>query len=94
MTQLSNVEAVSVGPPQGAVVPYTKFLKLLENRKVPKVDKTFLKDKNIASGSEPKFISGLKFLGLIDKEGNATSKMDDLCTVGEKHKDRTSASEC
>lgn len=90
MIQLSTVE-VSVGPPQGSVLNYTKFLKLLESRKVTKVDKAFLRDQNIASGNEPKFISGLKFLGLIDKDGNATSKMDDLCTVGEKRKENLAA---
>ena len=74
-------------PPQGSVVWYKKFLELLEKRKITKVDKEFLRNQGIASGNETKFISGLKFLGLIDEEGNATEAMDSLGVLGEKRKE-------
>jgi hypothetical protein len=80
-------EKVSHLPPQGAVKPYGEFLKLLETRQVPQIDISFLKDHKIASGNEGKFIAGLKFLGLIDKDRNATEDMNSLCVVGEKRKE-------
>jgi len=77
----------SYSPPQGSVKSYAEFLKLLEKRHVPKVDVSFLKDHKIASGNEYKLIAGLKFLGLIDKDGNATEDLNNLCVVGEKRKE-------
>lgn len=74
-------------PPQGSVKWYDDFLKLLETRKVTKVDKEFLQNQEIASGNEYTIIAGLKFLGLIDKEGNAREAMDTLSVVGEKRKE-------
>ncbi len=88
MSQLSDSESViSNLPPQGAVKPFIDILKLLENRKISKVDKSFLQDQSMASGNESKFISGLRFLGLIDKDENATENMEKLSVVGEKRKE-------
>jgi hypothetical protein len=76
-------------PPQGAAVWYDILLRLLENRQIAKVDKAFLQNQEpkIASGNEAKLIAGLKFLGLIDKEGNATESMNDLSLKGEKRRE-------
>jgi hypothetical protein len=75
-------------PPQGSVGWYDEFLKLLETRKVAKVDKEFLLNQEIASGGNAyTVIAGLKFLGLIDKEGNAKEAMETLSIVGEKRKE-------
>ena len=78
-------------PPQSSVKSVEEFLALLENRKVPKVDKNFLQKQGIARGNENKLISGLKFIGLIDKDGNSTEKMDQLSVVGEKRKENLAA---
>jgi hypothetical protein len=75
-------------PPQGSVRWYDDFLKLLETRKVAKVDKEFLLNQEIVSGGNAyTIIAGLKFLGLIDKEGNAKEAMETLSIVGEKRKE-------
>jgi hypothetical protein len=74
-------------PPQGTVRWYDDFLKLLETRKVTKVDREFLQNQGIASGNEYTIIAGLKFLELIDKEGNSKEAMDTLSVVGEKRKE-------
>jgi len=76
-------------PAQGSVVWYDALLKLLESRQITKVDRAFLEnqDPKIASHNEGKLIAGLKFLGLIDKEGNATEAMDSLSVVGDKRKE-------
>jgi hypothetical protein len=68
---------------------YDILLGLLENRQISKVDKAFLQNQEpkIASGNEAKLIAGLKFLGLIDKEGNATESMNDLSLKGEKRRE-------
>jgi len=88
VTQLSDAEPTTVLlPAQGPVKSYDALFKLLKKRKIPKVDKAFLQDHKIASGNERTVISGLKFLGLIDKEGNATEDMNNLCVVGEKRKE-------
>lgn len=76
-------------PAQGSIIWYEQILKILDNRRIPRVDKTFLSNQNpkIASGNESKLIAGLKFLGLIDKEGNATPLMDSLSLKGEKRRE-------
>jgi len=85
VSQLSESEPTTVfRPPQGSVVWYDDLLKILETRKITKVDKGFLQDQKIASGNENKMIAGLKFLGLIDNEGNASEAMDNLSVVGGK----------
>ena len=78
-------------PPQGTVRWYEDFLKLLETRKVTKVDREFLQNQGIASGNEYTIIAGLKFLGLIDKEGTAKEAMETLSVVGEKRKENLGA---
>lgn len=76
-------------PAQGSTVWYDTLLKLLESRQITKVDKAFLEnqDPKIASHNETKLIAGLKFLGLIDKEGNATEAMGSLSVAGDKRKE-------
>jgi len=76
-------------PAQGSTGWYDTLLKLLEIRQITKVDKAFLEDQDpkIASHNETKFIAGLKFLGLIDKEGNATEAMDNLSLKGVTRKE-------
>jgi hypothetical protein len=77
-------------PPQGIIKWYDDFLKLLETRKVTKVDKEFLQNQNIASGNEYTLIAALKFLGLVDKDGNAKEALDSLSVVGDKRKENLS----
>ena len=86
---LSETEAgVGVLPAQGSVSWYDDFFRILETRKVTKVDKEFLQNQNnLAKGNEAKLISGLKFLGLIEGDGNATESMNNLSVVGEKRKE-------
>lgn len=76
-----------IGPPQGSVVWYDALLGLLEARNITKVDKGFLQDQKIARGNEYKVIAGLRFLGLIDDENNATEAMDSLSVVGAKRRE-------
>jgi len=88
--RLSETEtATGFLPPQGVVVWYDILLRLLENRQISKVDKAFLQNQEpkIASGNEHKLIAGLKFLGLIDKDGNATEAMNNLSLKGEKRRE-------
>lgn len=87
---MSETEKATVFlPPQGAAVWYDTLLKLLENRQIQKVDKAFLENQEpkIASHNEGKLIAGVKFLGLIDKDGNATEAMSDLSLKGEKRRE-------
>ena len=71
-------------PPYGSVKWYDDFFKLLERITIDKVDASFLKANKIASGNEYKLITGLKFLGLIDKDGKAKERMSGLRVVGEE----------
>jgi hypothetical protein len=57
----------------------------LERVQIDKVDTSFLKTNEIASGNEYKIVTGLKFLDLIDENGNATDKMSGLRVVGEEY---------
>lgn len=85
---IDNVVDTQIGPAQGAVSWYRNLLNLLEKRNISKVDAKFLKDGNIASHNESKMIAGLKFLDLIDEEGNATEAMNSLnIEEGEKRKE-------
>jgi len=69
-------------PPYGSVKWYEDFFKLLERIHIDKVDAAFLKIHNIAVGNEYKLVSGLRFLDLVDEDGNATEKMATLRVVG------------
>lgn len=84
---MSEAEEKGLSPPQGAVKSYDQLLKLMETRSIPKVDIEFLKNQTIASGNEGKIISGLKFLGLIDKDGNPKEEINSLCVKGELRKE-------
>jgi hypothetical protein len=81
------IEEKSLSPPIGAVMSYDQLLNVLESRSIPRVDKEFLESYQIASGNESKIISGLKFLGLIDTDGNAKEAMNSLCDVPTKRKE-------
>jgi hypothetical protein len=87
---MSNAEESSttrqLQPPYGSVMWYDAFFKLLERIQIDKVDSAFLKTNEIAVGNEYKVINGLRFLGLIDSDGNATDRMKkDLRVVGEEY---------
>jgi hypothetical protein len=71
-------------PPFGSVKWYVDFFKLLERIKIDQVDVRFLKANKIAPGNEHKVVSGLKFLNLVDKDGNATERMKSLGVIGDK----------
>lgn len=88
MFKLSDSKATTrTHPPQGSAVWYDSLLKILETRTITKVDKSFLQDQKMASGNEYKMMAGLKFLGLIDEEGNATETMDSLNVVGDRRRE-------
>jgi hypothetical protein len=72
-------------PPYGAVKHYKDFFELLERVQIDEVDSSYLKTHKIASGNEYKFLTGLKFLGLIDENGNATDRMNSLRVVGDEY---------
>lgn len=73
-------------PPYGAVKWYEDFFNLLERVQIDKVDASLLETNTIASGKNVySVINGLKFLDLIDEEGNATEKMHSLRVVGEEY---------
>lgn len=76
-------------PASGSPMWYDALLKLLESRQITKIDKAFLEnqDPKIASGNESTLIAGLKFLGLVDKDGNAKEAMSSLSLKGEKRKE-------
>jgi|YelNatPaOPRAMG01_1025707.scaffolds.fasta_scaffold16415_5 hypothetical protein len=74
-------------PPYGNIVWYDSFFKLLERIQIDKVDKSFLKTHGIAASNEYKLIGGLRFLGLIDENGNAKDKMYALRVVGDEYKE-------
>jgi len=69
-------------PPYGAVKWYDDFFKLLDRIVIDKVDASFLKTSKIAVGNEYKLITGLKFLDLIDDDGNAKNRMNELKVIG------------
>jgi len=69
-------------PPSGTPTWYEGFFKLLERIRIDKVDAQFLKTHKMAPSNERRFVSGLKFLGLVDNDGNATERMKSLSLVG------------
>lgn len=83
----SNDSTKKRKPPYGAVSWYENFFSLLERVQIDKVDAIFLKTNNVVSASNVySVINGLKFLDLIDDEGNATSRMNSLKVVGGEYK--------
>jgi hypothetical protein len=87
---LGESEAITgFSPPQGSPSWYGALLKILETKQITRVDKKFLENQEpkIASGNETKLIAGLKFLGLVDKEANATQAMNNLALKGETRRE-------
>jgi hypothetical protein len=60
-----------------------KFLDLNQRQKIDKIDAEFVGLNIMASGHESKIISALRFLGLVDENGNATSRLTSLRVVGD-----------
>lgn len=73
--------------PYGAISWYEQFLSLAQRIQVSKVDRDFLRTHKIGLRNEPKILSGLKALNLIDDEGSATENMTKLHVVGNAYKD-------
>ena len=72
-------------PPYGSVKAFKNFFDMLERRTVDRVTKDIVRKNNLTSkGNEYKLIGGLRFLGLIDKDGYATEKLKGLHFVGKK----------
>jgi hypothetical protein len=83
MAELTSKTTKKVNPPIGTVEWYDKFFKLLDRIKIDKIDKEFLVDNKVVPSSNVyKVIGGLKFLGLINEDGNATDRMKSLNVVG------------
>lgn len=70
-------------PPYGSVKWYREILGIVRKKKPKTIDKEFLRINQIAPGNETKVLLGLKFLGIIDEEGNPTELMDSLRTLNE-----------
>lgn len=77
---------IKLNPPFGAVSWYADFFKLAGRIKIDKVDKELLTTNNIVPSSNVNTVlGGLKFLGLIDEDGNATETMKGLGVVGAEY---------
>lgn len=63
-----------------------KFFDLNQRQKIDKIDTEFVGLNIMGSGHESKIISALRFLGLIDEDGNATPKLASLRVVGDDFK--------
>jgi len=60
-----------------------KFFDLNHRQKIDKVGKEFVQLNIVGSGNESKMISALRFLGLIDENGDATPKLASLRVLGD-----------
>jgi len=70
-------------PPYGSVKWYKMILDIVRRRKPTVIDKDFLRINQIAPGNEAKVLVGLRFLGIIDENGNPTELIDTLRTLNE-----------
>ena len=73
-------------PPYGNIAWYRKFFELIRARKFEKFDREII-ELNIIKGVNAKiFFNGLRFLGLVDKNGKVTEKFESLRRKGEEFK--------
>jgi len=81
-----SLGGIELKPPYRRPSWYDDFFSLIQERKIDNFSLEFIR-LNIASGSEAyKLQGGLRFLGLIDKKGNPTSKLNGLRVMGESFK--------
>lgn len=73
-------------PPYGPVTRMKYIIDLLSNHTFPKISSSDLKSRGFSGSDAAKTVLGLKFLGIIDKEGNKTELMAKLQLVGDQHK--------
>ena len=77
------MEDDSIKPPYGSVSAFKNFLDLLDQVTVEKVTTEFVRKYNLSSEkNEYKIINGLRFLGLINENGEATEKLRALQLEG------------
>lgn len=74
-------------PPYRRRIWYDKFFSIIQKRTIDRFSLEFIAHNITQTKSEAyKLRSGLRFLGLIDRKGNPTSKLDSLRVTGEKLK--------
>ncbi len=74
-------------PPYRRPIWYEKFFSIIQERTIDRFSLEFIRLNIVQARSEAyKIRNGLRFLGLIDKKGYATSKLNGLRVTGEKFK--------
>ena len=77
------MEGDFIKPPYGSVSAFKNFLDLLDKVTIEKVTKEIIRKYNLCSEkNEYKLINGLRFLGLINENGEATEKLRALQLEG------------
>jgi hypothetical protein len=78
----ASLEGTEIRPPYQRPIWYEKFFRIIQQRSISKVTLEFI-SLNITSRSETyKFQNGLRFLHLIDNEGNTTELLEKLRVSG------------
>jgi len=77
------LEGDFIKPPYGSVSAFKKFLDLLDKVTIEKVTTEIVRKYNLCSEkNEYKLVNGLRFLGLINENGEATEKLRALQLEG------------
>lgn len=72
-------------PPYGSVSRLSLMFSLFSTHSFPQITSSFLKSRGFSGSDASHTISALKFLGIIDNEGNKTEKMSKLQLKGEQY---------
>lgn len=82
MNMVSSTRGRSLPPPYGPTAGMMQGLQLLQRGSVTRVDEAMLRTHGIAPGNEYKVVGALRFLGVIDGQGDLTERSRVLKTRG------------
>jgi len=74
----------NINPPYGSVNRLRSMFELFSTHNFPQITSSFLKSRGFSGSDAFQTISALKFLGILDSEGNKTEKMSKLQLKGEQ----------
>src|SRR3972149_2946940 len=79
---MERAEKGHMPPPYGPTQGTIQALQLLQKQSPGRVDETFLRSEGIAPRNEYKVVGALRFLGLVDADGQPTERAHLLKTRG------------
>ena len=88
MKKVASKAPQMLKPPYGNVTWYRAFFELIRSRSFEKFDTEIIEINIVKKGNSSRLFNGLRFLGLVEKDGTVTEKFKNLRITGDEFKQR------